>query len=187
MWAQNADVPGRKYDRAFPLSEEKRNQVLELWEVQKFGPPPVSAIPNMCVYGMSPTEWYRRGVRLLARTTVEAARDKLGTMAGKGVESVIRKAAPPTARFGIIDPFAGSCNALFGYCVMRGTRRDSVSRSTRRSSQWSNGTSRPTDRASELINGVTAHWSARFDSPLVGAPSGSSARYPSASAARGVP
>ena len=68
---------------------------------------------------MPPTEWYRRGIRLLARTTLEAVRDKLGAMIGKDVESVIQK-VPPTAKFGIIDPFAGSCNGL--YWILRHVR-----------------------------------------------------------------
>ena len=49
MSTQNADVRGRKYDRAFMLSEEKRNQVLELWEVQKFGTYSFSDPDYVCI------------------------------------------------------------------------------------------------------------------------------------------
>jgi 16S rRNA G966 N2-methylase RsmD len=61
---------------------------------------------------MPPTEWYRRGVRLLARTTVEAVRDKLGEMIGRDVASIIQNTAAVTT-FAVIDPFAGSCNGLY--------------------------------------------------------------------------
>jgi len=32
----------------------------------------------VCIYGMSPTEWYRRGCDFSPRTTLEAVRDRLG-------------------------------------------------------------------------------------------------------------
>jgi len=109
----------RMYDRAFLLSEEKRNHIMELWEVQKFGIDSFSDPDYVCVYGMPPEEWYRRGIRLLARTTVEAVRDKLGDMIGKDVGRVIQHASPAT-KFIVIDPFAGSCNAL--YWILRRVR-----------------------------------------------------------------
>lgn len=119
MSAQHADGQGHKYDRAFLLSDGKRNQVMELWEVQQFGIDSFSDPEYVCIYGMSPTEWYRRGVRLLARTTLEAVQDKLGDMIGKDVESVIHN-TPPTTTFTVIDPFAGSCNGL--YWILRHVR-----------------------------------------------------------------
>ncbi len=119
MNAKNADDRTRIYDRAFLLSEEKRNQVMELGEVQQFGINSFSDPDYVCVYGMPPAEWYRRGIRLLARTTVEAVRDKLGEMIGKDVERVTQKASPST-KFIVIDPFAGSCNGL--YWILRYVR-----------------------------------------------------------------
>src|SRR5450432_149781 len=112
MTPQQADGEGHKYDRAFLLSEGKRDMVMELWEVQKYVLDSFSDPDYVCIYGMPPAEWYRRGVRLLARTTVEAVRDKLGEMIGRDVESVIQNTAPATT-FAVIDPFAGSCNSLF--------------------------------------------------------------------------
>jgi hypothetical protein len=109
---QQVDGKGRKYDRAFLLSEGKRNLVMELWEVQKYGLDSFSDSQYVCIYGMQPAEWYRQGVRLLARTAVEAVRDKLGEMIGRDVASVIRNTGPATT-FAVIDPFAGSCNSLF--------------------------------------------------------------------------
>src|SRR5262249_10889138 len=70
----------------------------------------------MCIYGMPPTEWYRRGVRLLARTTLEAVRDTLGDRIGQDVAHFLRN-VPPTTIYTVIDPFAGSCNGL--YWLMR--------------------------------------------------------------------
>ena len=106
MSTQNPDVQGPKYDRAFLLSDVKRNQVLELWAVQKFGTDSSSDPEYVCIYGMPPTGWYRRGVGLLAHTTLEAVRDKLGALIGTDVESIIQKAGS-AAKFGVIDPFAG--------------------------------------------------------------------------------
>jgi hypothetical protein len=65
---------------------------------------------------MRPAEWYARGVRLLARTTLEAVRDRLGAMIGQDVARRIAK-VPAGTPFGVIDPFAGSCNGL--YWVLR--------------------------------------------------------------------
>ena len=61
---------------------------------------------------MTPTQWYARGVRILARTTLEAVRDSLGNRIGRDVARVAAT-APPGSVFGVIDPFAGSCNGLF--------------------------------------------------------------------------
>jgi len=99
------------YDRAFLLSEEKRNQVMELWEVQQYGIDSYSDSDYVCVYGMKPAEWYGRGIRLLARTSVECVRDLLGDLIGRDVASVLGNVS--SAPKLIIDPFAGSCNSLY--------------------------------------------------------------------------
>jgi hypothetical protein len=104
------------YDRDFLLSPEKRNQLMKLWEVEKFGWDSFGDPDYVSLYGMSPAEWYTRGVRLLARTALEAVRDQLGSMIGA---DVVRRVAgvPPGSVFAVIDPFAGSCNGL--YWVLR--------------------------------------------------------------------
>ncbi len=109
----------RIYERAFLLSPEKRNQVMELWEVQKYGADSFSDSDYVCIYGMPPVEWYRRGIRLLARTTVECVRDSLGKLIGKDVASVIQDVAS-AMKFAVVDPFAGSCNSL--YWILRHMR-----------------------------------------------------------------
>ena len=66
-----------RYDRDYLLSPEKRNQILELWEVERFGRDSFGDPDAVCLYGMRPAEWHGRGVRVLGRTAVEAARDPL--------------------------------------------------------------------------------------------------------------
>jgi hypothetical protein len=106
----DAGIP--RYDRDFLLNPAKRNQIVELWEVEKFGRDSFGDPDAVSLYGMTPAQWYARGVRILARTTLEAVRDPLGNRIGKNVARVAAT-APPGSVFGVVDPFAGSCNALF--------------------------------------------------------------------------
>jgi hypothetical protein len=101
-----------RYDRDFQLSPAKRNQIIELREVEKFGRDSFGDPNAVSLYGMTPAQWYACGVRILARTTLEAVRDPLGSRIG---EDVARAAAtaPAGSVFGVVDPFAGSCNGLF--------------------------------------------------------------------------
>ena len=64
-----------RYDRDYLLSPAKRNQVIELWEVEKFGLDSFGDPDAVSLYGMPPAQWYARGVRVLARTALEAVRD----------------------------------------------------------------------------------------------------------------
>jgi hypothetical protein len=57
-------------------------------------------------------QWHARGVRILARTTLEAVRDPLGARIGQNVARVAAK-APVGSTLAIVDAFAGSCNGLF--------------------------------------------------------------------------
>ena len=109
----------RIYDRAFLLSAEKRDQIIRLWEVYKYGVDSFSDPDYVCIYGMPPAEWNARGIRLLARTTVECVRDCLGELIGKQVGNVIQNAAS-AEKFIVVDPFAGSCNSL--YWILRHVR-----------------------------------------------------------------
>ena len=73
--------------------------------------------PNVVsLYGMTPAQLYARGVRIRARTTLEAVRDPLGNRIGQDVAR-IAATAPPGSTFGVVDPFAGSCNGL--YSILR--------------------------------------------------------------------
>jgi hypothetical protein len=100
------------YGRDLLLSPTKRNQIIELWEVEKFGRDSFGDPNAVSLYGMTPAQWHARGVRILARTALEAVRDPLGHCIGQDVARVAAT-APPGSAFGVIDPFAGSCNGLF--------------------------------------------------------------------------
>lgn len=99
------------YDRAFLLYGCKRNEVLNLAEIEQYGVESFADADYISIYGMRPREWYRDGVRLLGRTAVECTRDALGDRIGRDVASVATHM--PTKRLVVIDPFAGSCNTLF--------------------------------------------------------------------------
>jgi hypothetical protein len=100
-----------RYDRDYLLSAEKRNQTLELWEVERFGGDSFGDPDAVSLYGLSPAEWWGRGVRILARTAVEAARDPLAKRIGATVALAVSKGSSDLA-LGVVDPFAGSCNGL---------------------------------------------------------------------------
>jgi hypothetical protein len=102
----------RRFDRDFLLSPEKRNQIIELHEVEQFGRDSFGDKDAVALYGMKPSEWHGRGVRILCRTALEAVRDPLGDAFG---QAVARRAAiaPADTTFGVVDPFAGSCNGLY--------------------------------------------------------------------------
>src|SRR6476661_6842033 len=109
---ENEERDSTVYDRTFLLSPEKRNHVMELWEVQRYGLDSYGDADYVRLYGMSPAEWYQRGVRLLARTTVECVRDALANLMGVDVARVLQR-APAGQGITVIDPFAGSCNSLY--------------------------------------------------------------------------
>jgi len=80
----------RVYDRNLLLHGAKRNAILTLNEVQQYG---IDSFPTPIIcesHGMSPTQWYVRGIRLLGRTAVECTRDSLGNRIG-----AMSPASPP--------------------------------------------------------------------------------------------
>ena len=102
----------RVHDRAYLLSRAKRDQILALWEVRRYGQDSFGDADYVSVYGLRPAEWYARGVRLLARTAVECTRDRLADLMAADIAEVATSA--PTRGGPIVaDPFAGSCNTLF--------------------------------------------------------------------------
>jgi 16S rRNA G966 N2-methylase RsmD len=106
----------QRYDRDFLLSPEKRNQVVELWEVEKYGRDCFNDADHVHLYGMAPRDWYERGLRILARTCLEAVKDPLGNKIGSDIAEFVRPAAS-NRPIGVVDPFAGSCNGL--YAIVR--------------------------------------------------------------------
>ena len=113
MMTPNTD---RKYDRDFLLSSEKRNRLVELWEVEKYGRDCFNDPDHVHLYGMAPKEWYQRGVRILARTCLEAVKDPLGNKIGANIAEVVGRVSGHVP-IGVVDPFAGSCNGL--YAILR--------------------------------------------------------------------
>ncbi len=100
------------YDRELLLGGAKRNAVLELWEVQRYGSDSYGDPDYVSIYGMRPADWHGKGVRVLGRTAVECTRDGLGDAIGKDV-AAISTTRPLTARALVVDPFAGSGNTLY--------------------------------------------------------------------------
>jgi len=62
------------YNRELLLSGEKRNAVLDLWEVQRYGTDSYGDPDYVSIYGLLPADWYEKGIRLLGRTAVELTR-----------------------------------------------------------------------------------------------------------------
>src|SRR5262250_2648827 len=102
----------QRYDRPFLLAGAKRNAVLALWEVERYGVDSYGDAEYVSIYGLRPGEWYARGVRVLGRTAVECTRDRLADAIAQDVAAVARTAPAPAATL-IVDPFAGSGNTLF--------------------------------------------------------------------------
>jgi len=100
------------YNRALLLHGPKRQEVLTLEEVWQYGIDSFSDADYVRIYGMAPAAWYGQGIRLLGRTAVECTRDALADRIGREIARVVA-ALLKTARFIVIDPFAGSCNTLY--------------------------------------------------------------------------
>jgi hypothetical protein len=101
----------RAYDRQLLLGD-KRNDVLDLAEVQGYGRDVFGDPDFVSIYGLKPEEWYTRGVRLLGRTAVECTRDRFADLIGRDVAAVAA-AAPEVGGSVVVDPFAGSGNTLY--------------------------------------------------------------------------
>jgi len=109
---RDSTTPSEFYDRKLPLSDPKRNEVLQLWEVQRYGRDSYGDADYVSVYGMRPADWYARGVRLLGRTAVECTRDSLAALIARRVSDVVTR-SPLRTRTLVVDPFAGSANTMY--------------------------------------------------------------------------
>lgn len=108
-----SDSPGiSHYDRSLLLHGSKRDEVLSLWEVQRYGTDSFGDQDYIKVYGLTPPQWYARGVRMLGRTAVECTRDELADRIGRDI-ALVAAGRPSRHQCTVIDPFAGSCNTLF--------------------------------------------------------------------------
>jgi hypothetical protein len=100
------------YDRQLLLEGAKRNAVLDLTEVQRYGIDGWGDPDYVCIYGLTPEDWYGRGIRILGRTAVECTRDELADNIGRDIASVAMS-APRLAGELVVDPFTGSGNTLY--------------------------------------------------------------------------
>jgi hypothetical protein len=98
------------YGRQLLLLGAKRNSVLELWEVLRYGTDTFGDANYLSIYGLQPAEWYARGIRLLGRTAVECTPDHVANAIGRDVAEVLGFTNIAAT---IIDPFAGSANTLY--------------------------------------------------------------------------
>src|SRR5690348_3242285 len=101
----------RAYGR-WSLLGEKRNDVLELAEVRRYGRDAFGDPDFVSVYGLKPEDWHSRGVRLLGRTAVECTRDRFADLIGSDVADAAMT-APGVSGSVVVDPFAGSGNTLY--------------------------------------------------------------------------
>ena len=62
------ELSQQSHDRALLLYGRKRNEVLTLREVERYGSDSFSDPDYVRLYGMTPPQWYARGIRLLGRT-----------------------------------------------------------------------------------------------------------------------
>jgi hypothetical protein len=108
----NNGSKGPAYDRQLLLEGAKRNAVLDLMDVQRYGIESWGDSDYVCIYGLRPADWYGRGIRILGRTAVECTRDELADKIGRDIATVA-KSAPLTSGAFVVDPFAGSGNTLY--------------------------------------------------------------------------
>jgi hypothetical protein len=107
---EGSELQTRIYDRWLLLGE-KRNEVIDLWEVERYGRDSFGDPDFVSIYGLTPAGWYGRGVRLLGRTAVECTRDLFADLLARDVAAVARTA--PGDGSIVIDPFVGSGNTLY--------------------------------------------------------------------------
>lgn len=100
------------YDRQLLLFGPKRNEVLELWEVLRFGADTFGDDNYLSIYDMKPGEWYARGIRLLGRTAIECTPDHVADAIGRDIAETV-DAIVNVGNVMVVDPFAGSANTLY--------------------------------------------------------------------------
>lgn len=112
MSRHRKEPEGSVHDRALLLHGSKRNEVLTLGAIQRYGRDSFCDPDYIRLYGMAPAQWYARGIRLLGRTAVECTRDPLADRIGRDIAAVTASRSEQT-RYVVVDPFAGSCNTMY--------------------------------------------------------------------------
>ncbi|HEU0239683.1 MAG TPA: hypothetical protein VFR11_10460 [Micromonosporaceae bacterium] len=100
-----------RYDRALLLLGRKRNDVLTLPEAHAYGTDSFGDPDYLSLYGMTPAQWYARGIRLLGRTAVECTKDALARAVADDIAALVDLARRRDVT--VVDPFAGSCNTIY--------------------------------------------------------------------------
>lgn len=91
---------------------DRRNQVLTLSEVKEMSTAFYGGPDRLSLYGMTPAQWYGRGVRILGRTAVECSIDGESAIMAREAAAFAQRFFPLEAPI-VADPFAGSANLLF--------------------------------------------------------------------------
>ena len=103
-------MTGPALDRWLLLGE-KKDDVLTLAEVERYGSENCGDPDYLSLYGLRPADWYARGVRIAGRTAVECTRDLLADLIGRDIAGVAGRA--PGGVPLVLDLFAGSANTLY--------------------------------------------------------------------------
>ena len=103
--------PGGRYDRQLLLFGSKRDAVLELEEVRRYGAESFGDPDFVSVFGMPPDAWYAHGIRMLGRSAVECTRDALAQVIARDVASVAGSVWFSSAAV-VVYLFVGSANTL---------------------------------------------------------------------------
>jgi hypothetical protein len=90
----------------------KRNSVLELEEVLRFGLDSFGNAEYVSIYGLRPEAWYGRGIRVLGRTAVECTPDHVAKEIGRDIAETLKQSGGWPSSV-VIDAFAGSANTLY--------------------------------------------------------------------------
>jgi hypothetical protein len=102
----------RDRDRADILRAQlrgpRRHDVLSLTDIVEVGRVVYGDPEGMAFYGLAPSVWYARGIRLLGRTCVEATPDVTARPIARTVGALLGR----REGVGVVDPFAGSGNLM---------------------------------------------------------------------------
>lgn len=86
----------------------RRYEVLSLSDVIEAGRVLTGDPEGIALYGLTPSEWYTRGIRLLGRTCVEATPDLTARPIARTVQTLLGR----RESVGVVDLFAGSGNLM---------------------------------------------------------------------------
>lgn len=86
----------------------KRHEVLGFGDIVEAGRILTGDPEGMAFYGLRPSQWYARGIRLLGRTCVEATPD----VTARPIARTVRELLGRRAGTGVVDLFAGSGNLM---------------------------------------------------------------------------